>query len=44
MHAVVDGALKSMVEDMEYQDSRENFEELESDYQNEYLENGTQHH
>ena len=44
MHAVVDGALKSMVEDMEYQDSKENFEELESCYENEYLEDGTQHH
>ena len=44
LHAVVDGALKSMVEDMEYQDSKENFEELESCYENEYLEDGTQHH
>jgi len=44
LHAVVDGALKSMVEDMEYQDSKENFEELESCYENEYLEDGTQHY
>ena len=44
LHAVVDGALKSMVGDMEYQDSKENFEELESCYENEYLEDGTQHH
>ena len=44
LHAVVDGALKSMVEDMEYQDSKENFEELESCNENEYLEDGTQHH
>tara|TARA_B110001469_G_scaffold3012_1_gene3075 strand:+ start:199 stop:564 length:366 start_codon:yes stop_codon:yes gene_type:complete len=44
LHAVVDGVLKSMVEDMQYEDSKEHFEELESDYQNEYLEDGTQHH
>ena len=44
LHAVVDGALMSMVEDMEYQDSKENFEELESCYENEYLEDGTQHY
>ena len=44
LHAVVDGALKSMVEDMEYQDSKENFEELEKCHENEYLEDGTQHH
>ena len=43
LHAVVDGALKSMVGDMEYQDSKENFEELESWNENEYLEDGTLH-
>jgi len=44
LHAVVDGALKSMVKDMQYEDSKEYFEELESDYQNEYLEDGTHHY
>ena len=42
-HAVVDGVLKDMVADMEYQDSKEYFEEVEGDYENEYLEDGTLH-
>jgi len=44
LHAVVDGALDSMVKDMEFEDSKEYFEELESEYENEYLEDGTQYH
>ena len=43
LQAVVDGALAMMVADMEYQDSKEYFEECESDYGNEYLSDGTLH-
>ena len=43
LHAVVDGALSQMVADLEHQDSREYFEEVEQDYQNEYEEDGTIH-
>jgi len=44
LHAVVDGTLSQMVADLEYQDSREYFEEIMQDYhQNEYLEDGTIH-
>ena len=43
LHAVVDGTLSQMVGDMEYQDSREYFEEVEQDYENEYEEDGTIH-
>jgi len=43
LHAVVDGTLSQMVGDMEYQDSREYFEEVEQDCENEYEEDGTIH-
>jgi len=43
LHAVVDGVLKDIVADMEYQDSKEYFEAVEEDYDNEYLEDGTLH-
>ena len=43
LHAVVDGALETMVSEMEYQDSKEYFEEMVLEYENEYLKDGTLH-
>tara|TARA_B110001469_G_scaffold115345_1_gene119850 strand:+ start:418 stop:1017 length:600 start_codon:yes stop_codon:yes gene_type:complete len=43
LHAVVEAALSHMVGDMEYEGSKEYFEEREDDYENDYLEDGTLH-